>query len=246
LELSVIKSRFNILTCFLLGLPKLLIASKDSLRLKMDSIGDIQLRTFPSHLTERYTDQEFKYDQNYGESKNLLDEFFNWLSHWLKDLFQVDLAPVSAENLKIIVYCVLGAFAIFLLIKFFMKEKSIGLLKKSDHELVDINLSEIHIEEFDLDKNIEQAVRSDNYRLAIRYQYLKVLKTLSLQNFIEWHFDKTNSDYISEIKRDEIKEEFKQLSYIYEHVWYGGHEIDATTYDRTNSNFTLLFKIINQ
>ncbi len=74
-----------------------------------------------------------------------------------------------------------------------------------------LNIQEEHIENIDLDSYIKNALKEENYRLAIRYMYLKSQKLLSLNNIIDWHFEKTNSDYYREIESVGLKENFKKL-----------------------------------
>ena len=72
--------------------------------------------------------------------------------------------------------------------------------------------------------------------------YLKCLKVLANKKTIEWHFDKTNTDYLNEIKDSKLKVLFKRVSYIYDYVWYGEFPIDADGFNRNTSDFNKLIK----
>lgn len=49
---------------------------------------------------------------------------------------------------------------------------------------------------------------------------------------IDWHYDKTNSDYLKEIKNDNTKQLFKRASYVYDYIWYGDFPVDEQLYQK--------------
>jgi hypothetical protein len=130
--------------------------------------------------------------------------------------------------------------ALYLLVKFLVGENLTTLFSKRATLLIDINLSEEHIEQIDLDILINEALVTKNYRLAIRYHYLRVLKNLSLRNIIEWQFEKTNSDYQNEITIDQLKPLFQEVSYLYDYIWYGEQDIDETKFNAAEARFAAL------
>ena len=77
------------------------------------------------------------------------------------------------------------------------------------------------IEGIDMDALIEDAFGKGNYRLAIRWCFLKSLQWLNKQNKITWQPAKTNVDYQHELNEKTIKENFTDLSKVFEYVWYG-------------------------
>ena len=60
-----------------------------------------------------------------------------------------------------------------------------------------------------------------NYRLAIRWCFLKALQWLNTENKITWHPAKTNIDYQLELKDKNLISEFISLNRVFEYVWYG-------------------------
>ncbi len=87
-----------------------------------------------------------------------------------------------------------------------------------------------NIHEINFSESIHNFEQSKDYRSAIRFQFLRMLKKLSDQNTIIWNPEKTNRDYQHEIKDQHLKNKFKSLNYIFENVWYGEFEIDQQTY----------------
>jgi hypothetical protein len=78
--------------------------------------------------------------------------------------------------------------------------------------------------------------------LATRFLYLKSLKILTKNNIIEWHFDKTNSDYLNEIRNAETRQLFKKASYVYDYVWYGEFPLDQQQFEYNQQHFVQLQK----
>ena len=64
-----------------------------------------------------------------------------------------------------------------------------------------------------------------------------LLKKLAANEIIVWDLEKTNSDYLYEIKNQASKDEFEYLSYLYNHIWYGEFDIDQETFDKAKTAF---------
>ena len=65
---------------------------------------------------------------------------------------------------------------------------------------------------------------------------------MSRQQIIEWDVEKTNSDYLYEIKNQEIKDEFAYLLYLYNNIWYGEFELDDATFAKAKNAFEKAIK----
>ena len=86
------------------------------------------------------------------------------------------------------------------------------------------------LNEINFDKRIAEALADRDYRLAIRWLYLKMLFGLDKKNHIRFSPSKTNIDYGYEISSREIKTDFMQLSRVYEYVWYGQFDLGEVRY----------------
>ncbi|MGY0408255.1 MAG: hypothetical protein ACWIPJ_07880 [Polaribacter sp.] len=106
--------------------------------------------------------------------------------------------------------------------------------KKDPKKLV---YQEEDIYEVNLERLLEKALADSNYRLAIRYYYLSVLKLLSNKKLIEYHKDKTNSEYKFELKDASIREQFSYLSYIYTYVWYGEFPLNIQDFQMAEKKY---------
>src|SRR5690606_12672228 len=140
---------------------------------------------------EKYQGKDFNYEQTEGVSQNVLERFLNWAFQGLRETFGFDLPPYLLKVIEYIIYALMGILVLYWLIKFLVGENLSSVFTKKAFPVFDMELSEEQLTQVDFDALLQSAVEKKEYRLAIRYQYLKVLKTLSQKNFIEWHFEKT-------------------------------------------------------
>lgn len=215
-------------------------SDRDSLAVAEDTDGPIQLRSFANGLDQKYKGKDFDYDVRDGESRNMLDRFFIWAMDRLKNIFGIELPPGTERILTIVFYVLMGLLALYLLIRFITGEHASAIFGKKATSFDTFNLSEEHIDNLDLDALLENAVAQRNYRSAIRYQYLKVLRNLSQKQIIAWQYEKTNQDYEKEIKVPKVKQLFQEVSYLYDHIWYGQQDIDEQKYRIAQGKFALL------
>jgi hypothetical protein len=167
---------------------------------------------------EIFADKEFIYKKDVKESKSWWDAFLEWLSRLLGK--PISKNPTLSYN--ILKYTFITAFVLGL-IYILWKSKFIGLLKRDAKKLDGTSFTDLpeNIEGLNIDALIEEAVQKQNYRLAVRWCFLKSLQWLNKQNKIAWQPAKTNVDYQQELKDKTLKADFTSLSYVFEYVWYG-------------------------
>ncbi len=96
----------------------------------------------------------------------------------------------------------------------------------------------------DFDKLIFQSKTNKNYRLAIRYLYLKTLHVLAASNLIAISSEKTNYQYIKEMSTHAGYKKFAALTSNYEYVWYGKFDVDQNLFERIENDFKKYFQSI--
>ncbi|MDP4151572.1 MAG: DUF4129 domain-containing protein [Bacteroidota bacterium] len=96
----------------------------------------------------------------------------------------------------------------------------------------------------DLDAKVEEALRAGNLRLATRYLFIKSLRLLDAQELIRYQTKATNEEYIRQIGSQEVSNRFRYLVRAYEHVWYGGFDLNKLQYDHLNRTFQDFYQII--
>ncbi|MRI00343.1 hypothetical protein GH721_07305 [Kriegella sp. EG-1] len=216
---------------------------KDSVAIPIDEDQTLNARDFNGELKDKYTGDDFNYTSQEGEAQNLIMRFLKWFFNWVDESFGVNIPPYTLEIIEYLIYILMGGLIIYLFIRFFSGENFSSLFTKKATSIMDVNLSEEHIENVDLDVLIKSAIDNKDYRLAVRYQYLIILKALSEKGIIEWNYEKTNSDYQNEIEKHQSNNVylgFKDVSYLYDYIWYGEQEIDIDKYSLVEKRFTTL------
>jgi hypothetical protein len=89
-------------------------------------------------------------------------------------------------------------------------------------------------------KEIDKAVNTGNYRLAVRLLFLQLLRDLSGKNIIQYQQDRTNFDYLMQVSHAPWYPVFFRLTRHYEYVWYGKFEIDNGQFNKIKMEFTQL------
>ena len=77
---------------------------------------------------------------------------------------------------------------------------------------------------------LQQAINKNDLRMAVRYNYMWLLKLLQERDLIRYRIDKTNYEYAAELNETNYKQPFKQLSRQYEYAWYGQFAPSAAAY----------------
>lgn len=88
-----------------------------------------------------------------------------------------------------------------------------------------------------LDKQINSAVAAADYRLAIRFFYLKTLRMLTDREIISVSATRTDIDLRQELTGTAYLPEFLSLQKIYQHVWYGAITLSAAQYNMVATGF---------
>lgn len=91
---------------------------------------------------------------------------------------------------------------------------------------VTVDQLEQDLEKASLPPVIREAERTQNYPLAIRLRYLQIIQGMAKRELIQWKREKTNGEYILEIKHPQLKGQFVQATHIFEQVWYGNRPMN--------------------
>ncbi len=195
----------------------------------------IECRKFDAEQIDAIkADPEFDYERQSFSSISLVDIILAWL--W-NNFFKYLLSPGTASFWEVLIYVFAFATIVYL-VRQFMKNRFGQLFYKPEINSGNISaLSEDNIYETDLNRLLEQAIKNQRFRNAVRLLYLISLKLLSDKNFILWKIGKTNHDYCSEIKSDLLKFKFSSLTQLYEYVWYGDFEITKSRFETITTSF---------
>ncbi|MBK8923969.1 MAG: DUF4129 domain-containing protein [Saprospirales bacterium] len=89
-----------------------------------------------------------------------------------------------------------------------------------------------YLHETDLDRFLREALARQDYTQAIRIYFLQIIKQLSESEAINWSKEKTNRDYLLEMRPHPQYETFRGLTRTFERVWYGNIALSAAEFAR--------------
>ncbi len=198
----------------------------------------IESRQFDSGNIDRYkSDDTFDYTEKKREP-TWVERSWNWLKRIGEKILSYmfdDIEPVVGAIrwvLKILPYIV-GAITLYLLIKLFLNISGQSILEgKTAIPEIEISEDEKLLQERNLPELINKAIGNADFRLAIRYYYLLVLKNLMEKKLIAWQQEKTNEDYVNEIAAGNIKAEFATITNLYDYVWYGNFSVSQSEFSK--------------
>lgn len=195
---------------------------------------------FNENFKDKYNDKPFIYEEK-SPVKSLWDRFEEWFIQWLKRNFDVQDSKNATTILGYTVNTIaviLILLVIFLIVKAILNKEGTWIFgSKSDKNLIRYDEIEKNLHLVDFEKLIKDSINSGENRLSIRYYYLFLLKKMSEKQLIEWDVEKTNSDYIYEIKSPQLKANFEYLSYLYNYIWYGEFELSLQEFEKAKKAF---------
>jgi len=144
---------------------------------------------------------------------------------------------LSSAFIQVLLWTLAVFFVLFILYRLFLAEGVFKRASRNAKQATPQVEEEIITHESDFDNLILLALHDNNYRQAIRYQYLRTLHKLADKHLIELAKDKTNFQYVHEIANPVYKNDFASLTLHYEYIWYGEFMIDKNAYQKLEMNF---------
>ncbi|WP_266205975.1 DUF4129 domain-containing protein [Pontibacter kalidii] len=187
--------------------------------------------------------EDFQYYEEVNTGATFWERLKHRLQRWLQDVFYEGQASGFWE---VLLYLALAAAIVFIIIK--MQNVETGGLfgRKAVSMSMPYEVLEENIHEMDMKALIAEATAQRDYRKAVRLHYLQSLKLLTDRTLIEWKAGKTNRSYISEIKPGPIRQEFEQLTGMFEYVWYGGAALGDEVYTSAQAEFNQFDNLVKQ
>ena len=150
-----------------------------------------------------------------------------------------------ANVLKIFVYLIVVLGFAFLIFKLIEAQYKKDAIVKNEKAFFIENLEE-HIHSVNLFKLLEEYTKNKDFTMMIRIQYLIIIKELSNKKLITWHIQKTNGNYLQELVGKSIFEPFKNVTQLFERIWFGEVEINGAIYNKIAPEFLQTLEKIKQ
>lgn len=185
----------------------------------------VELRSSNAY-TQYAGDSEFDYLRADPERPvGFWQRVFRWIGQFFEFMFTNPFAKAA-------LYVVIFGTIIFVIIRLLGYQYSGFRLRSKTIKRVYDEMYEEDIHAIDFKKEIQQALAAGNFRLAVRYGYLELLKIMADKDIIDWQPFKTNREYRYEIKREGFGKPFDAVTNIYEYVWYGDFPASNDVYGR--------------
>ncbi len=217
--------------------------AKDTVKfLPIDTIAFALKKPGVDQEAKVFSDPKLKYDLNVKYDPGIFERFMNWLSDLLFGNTNYDNIQFTRELIIWTVVILSVIVVIWILLK-----SDLSRLIRPKSKMTTFNFSEIteDLSTINFDKMIDEAVKNEDYRMAVRWNYLKCLYLLERGKHLVFQPAKTNIDYQYDLRKSEFLNEFMSVSRIYDYVWYGKFTVDSTKYKDLRKEFTVFESRLN-
>ncbi len=167
--------------------------------------------------------QKEKKKKNSGASSGLSNPFDSINTQFLGSLFQF---------LAILIAVAAIGYGVYRM----MQEPRNKRIARDGAEITVDNL-EAYLHETDLDQFLREALARGDFSQAVRIYFLQIIKQLSESGAIRWSKEKTNRDYLREMRAHPQFETFRGLTRSYERIWYGNMPLDEKMFAELEPGF---------
>ena len=202
----------------------------------------VETRRFNKELNSVYNGPEFQYKEVKKDKEEKKE-----IKPREKDQFSLDFFKALTDFLSTVFPYLLALIVVIIIVKSVLAGNTdFWRFKKQKITKSAIVKEEIeeNIEETDFEKLLKLAISNKDYRKATRYYYLLLLKQMNEKELINYHKDKTNSEYIFDLEKVELRKHFSYLLYIYDYVWYGEFNVNETNFVTIENEYQSFLKKI--
>jgi hypothetical protein len=224
-------ARWLLLLCLLCCQP---VCAQNVSQPRMDRSKGMERALNDSVLTTLRSEREFRYDQQVPEPSGLLGKLIVRVLAWIDRIMQ---RPGVGTGLRILQWVLPIALILYAILHFMGLEKALPWHRDRRSGLsYDVHPEDVHAVDFG--SEIAAAVAAGRYRDATRLQYLFALRHLSEAGRIKWSREKTNRDYVEELRGTKLAGPFQEVTRFYEYAWYGEMPVTISEYEGISRRFT--------
>lgn len=216
------------------------IATDSVLTLDYKTDNAIYPKTFEAKFRSKYQSNDYNYELT-KPKKSLWEKIINKLDEIISRILgksDPNKAVSYTANILRALGIIIIAVVLYFLINFLLGKQGNLFFSRKNRKLK-INAEDLdeNIHEINFPDRITQHENQAEYRQAIRYHFLYLLKQLTDKKIIDWNPEKTNKEYIQEFKNQTQKQDFQKMAYIYDYVWYGEFPLDESSYNTFKNQF---------
>ncbi|HTN05556.1 DUF4129 domain-containing protein [Agriterribacter sp.] len=205
----------------------------DSSAIKNRLVPDSVTQALKADKAFWYANKDMQAQKKDSGSNSLWDRFWNIVFSLLR-------SPVFRQLMWLLMLTLFSATVIWFLIQnkmnIFGSSKPIALSSQVKEDGVD------NIFTANLQEAITLAAAEGDYRLAIRFSYLHLLKIFSQNGLIHYATGTTNSEYLARLYTQTFYKDFFRVTRSYEYAWYGEIPVSREQYENIQHDFSSLYQ----
>ncbi len=142
---------------------------------------------------------------------------------------------LQSRTVRVVFYLVVALAVIWIIYRLVVVN---NLFVFSSRKKISVNdEEELPETEGKIRERIEAAVHNGDYRLATRLLYIETLQWLDQLQMIRYQADATNQQYVQQMDRTDKGREFRQLTRVFDYVWYGKFPVSSDKFEVIRKNF---------
>ena len=201
----------------------------------------IKNRFVPDSITQNLKgDNAFWYANKDRRTQNKKTESNSFWEKFWETVFTMLRSPLFRQIIWLLMLSLFAAAVIWFLVQnkmnIFGSGKTVILAAQAKGGDAD------NIFTTDLQEAADKAAEKGDYRLAIRFSYLLLLKTFSENGLISYGTDTTNSEYLAQLYSRPCYRDFFNVTRSYEYAWYGEMPVNKQQYESVVSDFSSLYQ----
>lgn len=201
-----------------------------------------RIRNFDeTQLQELRKSERYQYEEE--EIKREAPGFWELLKDWIAELLKeygYEHDPEHVEWFSQAFVWTLVGIALIIALVFLARNRQFGQFFHRRDQILDeaVEFLSYTGSNSNLEEELAQAERNQNYSLALRLLYIRCLRILEDAMLINYKKDKTNSEYLEELRMKLQYPYVEHLTYWFERVHYGEYQIDEAHYEECKALFT--------
>lgn len=221
--------RSLVLLLFLFAESGFSLMAQDSTTVQVRKPNESQIAAYRKLTDYQYETVQNNHIETWWERQ--VRAFFKWFSEAFSGVG-------NPTFWKIFAYCFVAVVIVFVTLKLIGVDFE-GFFSKKTNNTIPYETFVENIHQIDFAEAITASIQQKDYRLAVRLYYLKTLKELSDNGFIDWQINKTNQSYVYELQDSHLNKAFERVTRQFEYIWYGDFPIDEQSFVQVRDEFLI-------
>lgn len=216
------------------------VAQEDSMKIPRDSTFRGALQPPAGRIDSFRALPDYQYDRPAAEHPSLWDMIVRWFQRTF--LRPLDRA-VSSRPGEYVLLALAALAILWALVKVLRSGLSSPFERRDQGDTTVSELLEVEdIQAVDLHALLNAARAEGRLRDIVRFRFLLALQTLEKAEFLAWSKEKTNRDFVREVRRkdSDLGRDFSRVTRAFEYVWYGNVSLSTARLERIESDFQSL------